>query len=260
MTNAVASRLVAGHTAATADRPLAFVFTGESNSGGIGLNADAAPSELRPRPAVQILNLTDGRFGFEPLCLGKNNLRDHARLDAYYETCHGLENGLAHAAETGVFAGRAPVYLVKTGQGGSRIAEWAPDHASGYWQKHAQRIEAAKRQLPGDPQWAVWFSLGINDAIAGTAVGVWQSAVVAHLRRLREQLPGAVIVMTQFQAMKKYPAFDAAIAAIAAQEPGVIAVSSAGAVLRDENHWSYAGFKTLAQRMAEATLGGECEP
>jgi len=253
MTNAVASLLVAAHTAAAPARPLVFVFTGESNSGGIGLNADAAPAELQPRPAVRILNLTNSVFNFEPLRIGQNNLRDHAGLEGYYGVCHGLENGLAEAAESGAFAGRAPVYLIKTGQGGSRIAEWAPDHASGYWRKHAQRIEAARRQLPNEPQWVVWFSLGINDAIAGTDANLWESAVAAHLRRIGEQLPGAVIVMTQFQAMKNYPAFDAAIAAIAAREPDVVAVDSTGAALRDGNHWSCAGLKTLARRMAEAT-------
>ncbi|MDD5704996.1 MAG: sialate O-acetylesterase [Kiritimatiellae bacterium] len=254
MKKTTASLLGAACTAAASASPLAFVITGESNSGGIGLNADATPAELQPRPAVRIMNLTDGRFGFEPLWLGKNNLREHAGLAAYYDNCHGLENGLAEAAETGAFAERAPVYLIKTGQGGSRIEEWAPGHPSGYWQKHMQRIEAAKRQLPGKTQWVVWMSLGINDAIAGTDMGLWQTAVVAHIRRLQAQLPGAIVVMTQFQAMGKYPALDAAIAAIAAREPGVRAVSSTDAVLRDENHWSCAGFKILAGRMVEATL------
>ncbi len=239
--------------------PLVFVITGESNSGGIGLNADAAPAERQPRPSVRIMNLTDGRFAFEPLCLGRNNLRDHAGLEAYCDTCHGLENGLAHAVESCAFAGRTEVHLVKTGQGGSRIAQWAPDDASGYWRKHVQRIEAAQRQLSGAPQWVVWFSLGINDAIAGTPLDVWQPAVIAHLRRLKGQLPGAVIIMTQFQSMKKYPAFDDAIAEIAAREPDVFAVDSTGTALRDENHWSYAGLKTLADKMVVVsvrTLGG----
>ncbi|MEI6518942.1 MAG: sialate O-acetylesterase [bacterium] len=235
------------------DRPLVFVITGESNSGGIGLNADASLEERKPRSSVQILNPADGLFAFEPLCLGRNNLREHHRLESYYDTCHGLENGLASAVESGVFDGYTQVYLVKTGQGGSRIDEWAPDHSSGYWKKHVQRIEAAIQQIPGEPQWVVWFNLGINDAIAGTDINLWQSDVVSHLRRMKDLLPGAIIMMTQFQSMNKYPAFDAAIADIAAREDGVFAVDSTDSALCDENHWNYAGLKTMAQRMAEAT-------
>ncbi len=133
------------------------------------------------------------------------------------------------------------------------IDEWVPNHPSGYWKKHVQRIEAARRKIPGEPQWEVWFSLGINDAIAGTDINLWQSAVISHLRRIKDLLPGAIIVKTQFQSMKKYSAFDAAIADIASREDSVLAVDSTDSALCDENHWNYAGLKTMSQRMAEAT-------
>lgn len=236
-----------------AGRPLVFIFTGESNSGGLGSNAAAEPAERAPRPCVRIMNLTDGRFGFEDLKLGVNNLRDHFRLDGDYATSHGFENQLANAVEAGAFPGHERVHLVKTGQGGSIIAEWDPKHASGYWRKFIERIAAAKRQLPANTQWVVWFSLGINDAIAHTPIVRWKQDTLAHLRRIKEELPGAVIVMTQFQSMKKYGAFDAAIAEIAANEPGVLTVDSSGAVLGDENHWNYAGLKTVTQRLVETT-------
>ncbi len=58
-------------SASAAERPLVFVFTGESNSGGIGRNAEATPAELAARPSVQIMNLTNGLFTFESLLLGK---------------------------------------------------------------------------------------------------------------------------------------------------------------------------------------------
>jgi hypothetical protein len=253
MINKDISNFPTDNTDAIPDRPLAFVITGESNSGGIGLNADASLEECQPRSSVQILNLADELFTFEPLYLGRNNLREHHRLESYYDTCHGLENGLASAVESGVFDGYTQVYLVKTGQGGSMIDEWAPNHPSGYWNKHVQRIEAAKRQITGEPQWVVWFSLGINDAIADTDINLWQSAVISHLRRIKYLLPGAIIVMTQFQSMKKYSAFDAAIADIAAREDSVLAVDSTDSALCDENHWNYAGLKTMAKRMADAT-------
>lgn len=247
--------LLLGLTASAADRPLVFVFTGESNSGGIGRNAEATSAELAARPSVQIMNLTNGLFIFEPLLLGQNNLRDHAGLESYYARCHGLELGLANAVEAGAFTGRKQVFLVKTGQGGSTIAEWAPDHKSGYWKKFGQRIAAAKRQVPTNAQWVVWFSLGINDAIAGTPVAKWKQDAIAHLKRIKKELPGAPIVMTQFQSMNRYAATDKALAEIAAKESGVFVVDSTGAGMEpDQNHWNYAGLKTVAQRMVETTV------
>jgi hypothetical protein len=243
-----------------AERRLVFVFTGESNSGGIGRNAEATPAELAARPSVQIMNLTNGLFTFEPLLLGQNNLRDHAGLEGYYAGCHGLELGLANAVEAGSFAGRKQVYLVKTGQGGSKIEQWTPDHQSGYWKKFDQRLSATRRQVPTNAQWVVWFSLGINDAIANTPMTSWKQNTLAHLKRIKRELPGAPIVMTQFQSMKRYAATDKALAEIAAEEPGIFVVDSTGAGMEsDGNHWNYAGLKAVAQRMAEATnkaLGG----
>lgn len=60
--------------------------------------------------------------------------------------------------------------------------------------------------------------------------------------------------MTQFQSIG-YPEINAAIAEIANEEPNVLAVDSTGASLRDKNHWDYAGLKTVAGRMVEATQG-----
>lgn len=242
----------AEHPQPTARPPLVFVITGESNSGGIGLNSQATPTERKPRRSVQIMNLTNGKFTFEDLQLGVNNLRDHAGLEAYYDTCHGLENELANAVESHAFPGYEQVYLIKTGQGGSTIAQWSSAAREGYWDQFLARIEAAKRQLPADARWIVWFSLGINDGIAGTPVATWQKETRAHLQRLKAELPKAVIVMTQFQSMG-YPEINAAIAAIADEEENVFVVDSSGAELTDANHWSYAGLKTVAHRMILVT-------
>jgi len=228
---------ITGAAAVAADRPLVIVITGESNSGGIGLNSQATSAELQPRPSVQIMNLTNGLFSFEPLQLGVNNLRDHDRLEGYYSTCHGFENELANAVETNAFPGFKQVYLIKTGQGGSTIQQWAGEAPGGYWSQFMQRIEAGKRQLPANPRWVVWFSLGINDAIAGTPVAQWKKDVIAHLKRIKTQLPGATILMTQFQSMG-YPQINEALAAIADEEANVFVIDSSKAELRDTNHWS----------------------
>lgn len=261
MKTAATISLLFALSASAADRPLVFVFTGESNSGGIGRNAEATPAELAARPSVQIMNLTNGLFTFEPLLLGRNNLREHAGLESYYACCHGLELGLANAVEAGSFAGRKQVHLVKTGQGGSTIAQWAPDDKSGYWKKFEQRLAAAKRQVQTNAQWVVWFSLGINDAIAGTPIASWKQDTFAHLKRIKEELPGAPIVMTQFQSMKRYSATDKALAEIAAEAPGLFVVDSGGAGMEsDGNHWNCAGLKTVAERMVEATKKALDEP
>jgi hypothetical protein len=238
------------------DRALAFVFTGESNSGGIGLNADAAPAECAERPCLQILNLTSGLFGFESLQVGVNNLRDHAGLEDSYDSCHGFEIALANLVDAGMFTNHTSFFLIKTGQGGSRIDEWEAGARSGYWARFVQRVTAAGKQIPTDRQWVVWLSLGINDAIAGTPIDVWKKHMAGHLIKLKSELPGTIIVMTQFQSMSEglsLSPINQAIAEIADAEDNVFVVNSNGADLRDTYHWSYAGLKTVGSRMAAAT-------
>lgn len=54
---------------------LVFVFTGESNSGGVAPNSEATAEELASTSSVQILNNTTLKF--EDLDIGTNNLLDH---------------------------------------------------------------------------------------------------------------------------------------------------------------------------------------
>ncbi|MBI1346297.1 hypothetical protein GC163_08395 [bacterium] len=228
---------------------LAFVINGESNSGGIGQNSDATADELAPRSAVQIMNLTSGLFDFEDLDIGANNLRDHAGLEGYYANSHGFELYLANAVEGHALPGFEQVYLVKTGQGGSTISQW--NVGGTYWTKFLQRTAAAKAQLD-DPTWVVWFSLGINDQIAGTPTSTFKANLIAHLQRIQADLPGAVIIMTGFEAMG-YTAYTAALREVAAVEPNVFIIDTTAAALRDGNHWSYAGLKTVGTRLVETS-------
>lgn len=233
---------------------LAFVITGESNSGGIAQNSLATAGELAPRSAVQIMSLTSGNFLFEDIDIGTNNLRDHSGLEGYYSTSHGLELQLTNSIEANEFPDHTQAYLVKTGHGGSQIAQW--NVGGTYWTKFLQRTAAAKTQLPSDRQWVVWFSLGINDAIAGTATSTWKTAVVAHINKIKADLPGAIVVMTEFQSMPAgsgYPTYNAVIREIAAEQPDVYSVDSTGAGTDGANHWYYAGMKLMAARMATTT-------
>lgn len=229
-----------------AARPLVFVFNGESNSGGKAPNSKATPAELAPRSCVQIMNLDSGRFQFEDLRIGVNNLRDHFRLTG--QPCHAWELELANAVAAGKFPGHKQVYLIKTGQGRSTVAEWA--EGSAYWNKFIQRIDAAPAQLPPNPQWIIWYSLGINDG--STPKPTWKPAVIEHLQRMKKKLPGAIVLMTQFQSMG-YTELSQAIAEIAATEPDVYAIDSTGDTLADKNHWDYEGYKTLTRKMVAVT-------
>jgi trimeric autotransporter adhesin len=233
---------------------LAFVITGESNSGGIGLNSEATSGELASRSAVQIMNLTSGDFLFENLDIGTNNLRDHSGLEAYYDSSHGFELQLANSTEGNAFPDQPQVYLTKTGHGGSQISQW--NIGGAYWTKFLQRTAAAKTQLPEDRQWVVWLSLGINDAIAGVATSTWKTAMVAHINKIKADLPGSIIIMTEFQAMSSgsgYPTYNAVMDEIAAEEADVFAINTTGAALRDGNHWSYAGLKTVTTGLVSVT-------
>jgi hypothetical protein len=234
-------------------RPLVFVITGESNSGGVGLNSDATSAELQPRSSVLILDLEADGMPMVPMQLGKNNLRKHVGLENYYEKYHGLENGLANAVEGGVLRDRSPVYLAKTGHGGSTIAQWHPDAPTGYWRQFVERTEAVKRQVDRDPEWVVWMSLGINDAIAGTDPDRWQQQVGEHLGRIQEQLPGARVVMTEFQSMG-YPEMNLRIRRLADELQGVESVETTGVPLSDANHWGYEGLKQVADRMLKKSF------
>ncbi len=226
-----------------------IVISGESNSGGYALNSQALPAELAARPAVRILDNT-GLASFQDLQIGVNNLVGHAGLSN--GPTHGLELGLAAAAEAGAFGGR--VYLVKTGQGGSTISQWAAGQS--YATTFTARVNAARTLMLADglvPLPVVWYSQGINDAIAGVAVATWKAATIARLAAIRAELGPVPVLMTLLME-PAYTAYNAALDAICAADPLTRAVSATGCTLRDANHWDYAGMKLLASRMVAATL------
>jgi len=239
-------------TANSAGDPLVFVFTGESNSGGQALNSAATAGELVARSSLQILNNTS--LEFDSLDIGTNNNIDHANLDP--SLYHGFELGLANEIEGGEFSTLGGVrYLIKTGQGGSTIAQW--DEGQTYWTKFLTRINAAKALLKPQCRWVVGYSQGINDVIAGTATATWKAATIAHLAKIKTALPGCLIVMTEFQDMVNgSAAYDTAIQEIADAYDDVTSVDTTGFATDGGNHWSYAGFKdSVVPAMIAATLG-----
>ncbi len=229
---------------------LSFVITGESNAGGQVFNTAPTSEELAPTSEVQILNNTS--LVFEDLDIGTNNNIDHFGLTCC--TTHGFELELANRTKEYAFTDLPMVYLLKTGHGGSRLSQW--DVGQSYWTKFLERTAAAKTQLPSPRQWVVWMSLGINDFYASTSTASFKSAMLSHINKIKADLPGAIVIMTQFQSMTAnggYVSYNQAMAELAASEEGVYVVDSTGAALDDMNHWSYTGLKTVADRMITIT-------
>lgn len=232
-----------------------IIFTGESNSGGYALNSQATAPEVAPRSAVQILNNTT--LLFEALDIGTNNLLGHEGLSS--GPTHGLELMLANRVEAGTFV-PAPCYLVKTGQGASTIANWAVGGFYGStncWQTFQDRVDEAINLIttatgtPPTPY--IFYSQGINDAIAGTDVNTWKTATLAHFDKIRAKYGANVpIVMTKLTA--PYPVYNAAIEDLAGQRSDLFFVETLDATTRDTNHWDYAGMKLISGRMQDVLL------
>jgi len=224
---------------------LLIVINGESNSGGYALNSEAPPAELGVRKSVKILNNTT-LATFDDLGIGVNNLVGHERLPN--GVTHGFELELANRADVNPLYAK-PVYLVKTGQGGSVISQWDPK--GNYYTTFLNRINAAKKLLNGEKyRTVILFSLGINDMGAGTDVHVWKAAVKAHFQNMRNELgPDTPIIMTRF--MPQYARYDGAIEELCKELPNTYSVNTSDAPLRDPYHWNYVGMKQVAGRMLD---------
>lgn len=245
---------------------LAFVFTGESNAGGQALNTSATTEELDPREQVQILN--NNSLTFEPLDIGTNNNIGH-----YQITCcatHGFELELANKVVANTFPNNPTIHLVKTGQGSSKVAQWDPDWSeptiskeNNFWTKFTTRTSFAKTQLGANTQWVVWVSLGINDFNGLTPINTYKSSMIAYINNIKADLPGAIIVLTQFQSMipadpnsskNGLKAFNDTMAEIAESENNVYVIDSTGASLKNDGlHWNYDGMKTVTDRLIDKT-------
>jgi hypothetical protein len=233
-----------------------FVFNGESNSGGYAENTDLTAPELAARSSVKIRNNTSGNF--EDLDIGTNNLIGHAGLSD--NATHGWEAGLADAVEDGIVT--SPVYLVKTGQGSSIITEW--NVGGSYWNTMVARIDDAIADIQAlgkTPVIVVWWTLGINDRIAGTNEATWRTNVETFIAAFRSEYGSTVkfhaplfMALTTVGGANPNDNFNDTLAAIDAADSNFFTVSSTGATLRDDNHWSAAGMKVLAQRLLSSTI------
>jgi len=228
-------------------QPMMIIFWGESNAGGEAANSSATSDELLPRH-LQILH--NYRFQFQNLEIGENNIIGHVGLDL---TTHGMELSLANQYDDGDFNGH-PIYLVKTGQGGSTISQWTS--ASAYYDTMTVRIQAAYNkvvELTGQvPIVEVWGSLGINDRIAGTSTSTFKTAYKQFITDVRSTIHSITgqstipFLFTRFDSMSTNLAYETVFGEIDSEVTDCYAVSTLGASLNgDGNHWSYSGFKVF---------------
>ncbi len=234
--------------------PLLLIFTGESNSGGRAANSDALPSEIGVRSGVQILN--NNSLTFEDLDIGVNNLIGHYGLESIATTAHGFELELANMVDEGTLPN--PTYLVKAGQGGTHIADWA---GNGNYTGHeiynilVDRVEAGISEVTSltgfSPQVYMFYSQGLNDL--NTPVETWKSETIAHFERMRGEFGDFGILMTQFN-MVGYESINTAIQQICNSTPKVYPAYSSSAPLTDPLHWDYIGMKLISRRLINKLL------
>lgn len=234
-----------------------FIFNGESNSGGMARNDQALPSELGDRPGVKIWD-NAGMASFLTLNIPNNN---HVGHDAIPNngTYHGWELGLANSVQAGEWLS-SEVYLVKTGQGASIIAEW--NVGGSYWTRFLDRTRGAISLLRSQgkiPQIYFWWTLGLNDWIGAphTPVATWKPAVVAHFAKVRAELGFVPIFINTYmdEANMGPSGYTEALYEIAAADNMVHIIDATGAPVTpgDVYHWTYAGMKIISGRHGVAS-------
>lgn len=221
---------------------LTIIACCESNSGGYGNNADAQSWELAPR-SLNLYNVTTKIF--EPLQIGVNNNLDHYGL---LSSSHGWELQLANKVDLGDFDHYDGVYYIQTGQGGSTVAEWSVGSPTNYWSKFLDRTSKAQDIIKSRHK-AVWLTLGINDAIAGTNPDIFKDGLVELIARMKTHVNPEKIYVTRLPPLTDtYNIFTTKIDEIDAADPDVVAISFANLHMRDPNHPSYKGMKQFTNR------------
>jgi hypothetical protein len=232
-----------GSTPPPSNNALVFFFTGESNSVGYAANSEAPSGELGVRSNVKILNNTS--LAFENLNIGSNNANEIANT-------HGWELEIANQINSGGIAGFTDCYIVKTGKGGTKIADW---NVGGTWEvQMAARMTAALNLLTAagkTPKIICFYSQGINDVALNTAP-VWKADTLSHFAHLRSLYGSTLpIIMTKF--LSPFAVFNTAMDEIDTAESNTVAIDATGTTFNvDNTHWNYSGQKEMCNRMIAA--------
>jgi hypothetical protein len=234
-----------------------IIILGESNAGGNALNSDATAGELAARSRVKIWNNNINKF--ESLDIGTNNLLKHTGLESTYNVYHGFELQLAYYTEADNFGDT--LYIIKAGHGGTRIANWSDGTIystmlNSCWNEFKRRYLLTKPYLDQyNLQIEVLITIGINDAVAQTTGATFKTKAQSFIDTIVSELNPNHIYFTEImQNDAYYIAINDKIIELDTDNSIVTTVSVTGAALKDTNHWSYAGMKTIVDNMVTAGL------
>ena len=122
-------------------------------------------------------------------------------------------------------------------------------------------VKTAIEALGKTARIVVWYSLGINDRIAGTNESTWRTDVESHFANIRATYGSTIpIIMTKFMTLKVDNSanpnadFNDTIDAIDAADSNTYSISGVTSLV-DDNHWDAAGMKVLADRFITTMLG-----
>ena len=155
-------------SAATLTGDIVLIF-GESNAGGIAANSDGTSAEVDVSRTLQILN--NFTYVFEGLKLSdpnSNSIINHRALETHVGSKHGLDLQIANSVDSGYIDS---IWLVKAGQGGTRIRHWDNrDTLYGTPSVQARdsmtkRMDIATAEFDSLREIHAVLWLGINDAI-----------------------------------------------------------------------------------------------
>lgn len=237
---------------------LLIVFLGESNSGGYAPNSSATAAELDETQFIQIWDNINND-GFENLDIGTNNLLGHAGFESFTSIHHGWELQLSNRAESDSLG--YPIYLAKTGQGGSRVGQWIGETLSygtvSPWDTAQVRITGSLNEIQrlngGTTYIYVMMSLGINDSTDNNNPDVFKTKFEQILTNFRNKY-GADVPFFATELMENTAnkiAYNVRLRQIANSDPffTLIETGDLDDQLRDVSHWNYTAMKTIADRM-----------
>ncbi len=248
--HAISAYLLAGSsiTPGTGIKPL-IVFAGESGSNGAAKLTQATTAQLAKRSSIKIYQNTVIP-GFQDLQIGLNNLIGNYPSGG--QNC-GWEVALADRTEAGTFVGSENC-LVKTGRGGSVIANWdvgAVTNGINYWQVMQDKTDgaiASMRSAGYTPRLYFLYSQGINDIAASTSVATWKQKTKDHITKVRAKWasygPCPFVMMQFWNSPVDYSGYNAAMSQIASEMSDVYVVSAQGLSLRNNEHLDMPGNAT----------------
>jgi len=238
------------------DNPIMIVMVGESNAGGQVSISSASTLEKTENPDVQLLDVLN-LDKFYNLHLGVNQNLGHSGLN---NTTFGWHNQIGNRMREGTFV-PSPLYLVETGQGGSRLNTWASGEID--YVTFTQRVSAAISLIEGStgksPDIYYLYTHGINDVVSGVTAAEIKPLIIDLWDRIMTTYGGIKILspelMNGFATEPTQSEYKQMFLSLENEIPNFHIISSEGASLDNIYHWSYQGMNLLADRMMDNILG-----